>query len=106
MKKITTKVVKGGGMASKLGFPTVNFVNESEIDPGIYLVNEEKYGSGVAFISRNLGEMHFFKEIFCDKDTITYSLKEKIVYTEDRMGSSIGHIYYLGLKKYEELWKN
>lgn len=105
MEKIIGRVVKGEGLASMMDFPTVNFINDSDIEPGIYRVEEEEYGDGVVFISRHLCEMHFFRKIYCNKPTITFSLIKKITYPENVLGSSIGYIYYMGLQKYDELCK-
>ena len=62
MEKIIGRVVKGEGLASMMDFPTVNFINDSDIEPGIYRVEEEEYGDGVVFISRHLCEMHFLEK--------------------------------------------
>ena len=104
-KNIIGKVIKGEGLGSLLDFPTVNFINDCNIEPGIYTVKEQKYGDGVVFISRQVCEMHFFKKIYCNTPTIRFSLIKKIECPENLLGSSICYIYYMGLQKYDELCK-
>ena len=89
---IKAKRSDGLGLAGELGFPTINLYHASE-DCGVFIVDEQDYGLGAAFIMPNLTEIHFFDEVKEQKDELTY----EILYKIDPPENGILDYFYKGL---------
>jgi FAD synthase len=67
----------GLGLATYLGFPTINLYIESE-DTGVFIVEHEEYGEGVAFVMPSLTEIHFFNPVENPPDEIECKILNQI----------------------------
>lgn len=68
---------KGLGVASNLGFPTINLYRKSD-DCGVFTVKHDDYGFGVAFVMPELTEIHFFNPVKCPSTYIVCHVLQKI----------------------------
>ena len=67
----------GLGMASKLGYPTVNLYQKSD-NCGVFTVNDKAHGPGIAFVMPNLTEIHFLSEVTQPVEQIECEVLNKI----------------------------
>jgi FAD synthase len=93
--EIKGTVVPGTGMASKMGYPTIN-VSTAECRPGVYRVQHEKHGEGYAFVTEpKVAEVHFVgKDIVHSDPTLTCQVIERM----DNYGNGFIQAVYRGLK--------
>ena len=56
------EVIKGIGLASKLGFPTINITNDLNIEPNVYFIVHKHHGLGSAIVMKDYCEVHFMDE--------------------------------------------
>jgi len=68
---------KGLGVASQLGFPTINLYQTSD-DCGVYMVADDDLGIGVAFVMPELTEIHFLGSVDNPPDYISCRVLQKI----------------------------
>ena len=90
---IKAKRSDGLGLARKLDFPTINLYHKSE-DCGVFIVDEQDYGLGAAFVMPNLTEIHFFEPVKAEKDDLQY----RILYKIDPPENGILDYFYKGLE--------
>lgn len=93
MLEIKGKVKSGLGLARQLGFPTVNLDIRSR-DCGVYIVKEDDYGDGVAFVMPNLTEIHFLSK----PETIKTHLQCKVINKIDPPDNGILDYFYKGIE--------
>lgn len=87
------ETIKGLGLASKIGFPTINLkINYHE--NGIYEIENQKYGLGTSFITDNdTAEIHFINDCdFKDKKILL-----KIIKKINNIGNGIINAFYKGV---------
>jgi FAD synthase len=89
------KVFKGIGLASKIGFPTINIINELNIESGLYLVNSSQYGNGVAFALPHICEIHFMKDLEFKDDYLECSIIQKV---QPPNTNGVVDVFYNGIK--------
>lgn len=94
---IEGKVIRCLGMASQLGFPTIN-IDIRSTDCGVYQVEHDEYGGGVAFVMPNLTELHFLREVDFTENHIACRVVTKIEPPEN----GILDYFYRGIKAYED----
>ena len=90
---IKGKRSNGLGLASELGFPTINLYVESE-DCGVFIVDCSAHGLGVAFVMPNLTEIHFFEPVEDPADDIEC----EILYQIEAPENGILDYFYKGLE--------
>lgn len=97
--KISGSVTKGIGLASKLGYPTINIKNELNINNGVYAVKHSVYGNGVAFVFGDKSEIHFLDTIDFKEIELSCDIIQKI--SPPNRGGGILDIFYKGLDQFK-----
>ena len=89
------KVFKGIGLASKIGFPTINITNEADVPSGLYLVNSPLYGDGIAFVLPHICEIHFMKDLIFKESYLECSIVQKV---QPPNTDGVVDVFYNGIK--------
>ena len=99
-------VFKGEGFASKIGYPTINILNASNTKPYLYIIKEKDYGDGCAFVTPDVAEIHFFKEVNCEKQFLSCNIISEITRpSKSQYANYIGvfDIFIMGLDQLNKI---
>ena len=78
-------------------YPTINMVNANDYETGVFIINNNQYGKGMAFVMPDLIEIHFFQEVDYKDNYISCNVIEKI----PSPPNGILYCFYKGLEVYE-----
>lgn len=87
----------GRQLARKLDYPTINVANINNYETGAFVIDNDRYGKGIAFVMPDLIEIHFLQEPDYKEDYIRCGVIEKILPSP----GGILYYFYKGLEAEE-----
>lgn len=97
MTVIEGKTHSGIQLSRSVDYPTINAVNCNNYEPGAFIIDNEHYGKGIAFVMPDLIEIHFFQETDYRDDYIRCNVVKKILPPPN----GILYYFYKGLETLE-----